>query len=129
LFPTDEAAAEHSAKTFEVDKEYEAVTKEAAAAQQAAASAAATAAAAGGEAKGAPTQEQLIAIKAAIANAAVRFFCMHPDGSLDCRRLIVFQHLVCHIRFFVPADPSVVCMPGIVPNDCMLLLHVCRIRP
>jgi hypothetical protein len=85
MFPTDEAAAQHSAKTFEVDADYEAQTaalqqqqqaEEAAAQQQAAA---ASEQAAGGKSKG-PSQQELVAIKAAIANASVGL--AHAAGHL-----------------------------------------------
>jgi hypothetical protein len=74
MFPTDEAAAQHSAKTFEVDADYEAQTaalQQQQAQEAAAAASAASEAAAGAKSKG-PSQQELVAIKAAIANATVR---------------------------------------------------------
>mmetsp|Transcript_8650 Transcript_8650/g.14910 ORF Transcript_8650/g.14910 Transcript_8650/m.14910 type:complete len:333 (+) Transcript_8650:56-1054(+) len=71
VFPTEEAAAAHGANTFDADAEYEAQTQ---AAQQGAGQPApaqpAKAVAAPAAARKGPTPEQLIAIKAAIANAA-----------------------------------------------------------
>ncbi|KAJ9517501.1 hypothetical protein QJQ45_025008 [Haematococcus lacustris] len=64
LFPTEEAAQSHGAKTFEVDADYQAQTKASQQEQQQQQQQQQAAKAAKG-----PSQDQLLAIKAAIANA------------------------------------------------------------
>ncbi|KAJ9517042.1 hypothetical protein QJQ45_002559 [Haematococcus lacustris] len=74
LFPTEEAAQSHGAKTFEVDADYQAQTKASQQEQQQQQQQQAAKAAKG------PSQDQLLAIKAAIANATT----MDPDMEILC---------------------------------------------
>src|SRR5689334_22115170 len=73
LFPTEAEAAAHGAKTFEVDAEFEAQQAALAAQQpqQPAASQPEAAAVAAEPVKKGPTAEDMLTIKAAIANATV----------------------------------------------------------
>lgn len=90
MFPTEEAAAAHSAKTFEVDADFEAQTKALQQQQQQQEQQAAAEAQPAAAKKG-PTPEQMIAVKAAIANAQVRcclsVWILFVDGCCESRCL------------------------------------------